>query len=147
MKAECVKPLPNVHSVRVSAPLLAVGVVSQGNPTWAATCYSTEGRSCSGQSQVSSVVHCRSSQPSPPPSSTCSLCRCKFASCTQSFLNAGKLKRHVQYSHGDKNKYFKVCVATQMCPQDGAKVPLCTRLITWQWLLLTLNHFPSLSHF
>lgn len=35
-------------------------------------------------------------------------CRCKFAGCTQSFFTADRLKRHVRYSHGDKNKYFKV---------------------------------------
>lgn len=37
------------------------------------------------------------------------LCRCNVPACNLSFFNAAKLKRHVRYSHEDKNKYFKVC--------------------------------------
>ncbi|XP_041825972.1 P43 5S RNA-binding protein [Melanotaenia boesemani] len=33
--------------------------------------------------------------------------QCKFVSCTKTFLNAGKLKRHVRYAHGEKTSYFK----------------------------------------
>lgn len=43
--------------------------------------------------------------------------RCTFVSCTKSFFNADKLKRHVRYIHGEKNKYF------QVCPLDGDKQP------------------------
>lgn len=38
------------------------------------------------------------------------LCRCKFASCSKTFFNADRLKRHVRYAHGEKNEYFKVPV-------------------------------------
>ncbi|KAJ0058320.1 hypothetical protein NL108_013195, partial [Boleophthalmus pectinirostris] len=33
--------------------------------------------------------------------------KCKFANCPKSFFNTGKLKRHIRFTHGDKNKYFK----------------------------------------
>lgn len=108
--------IPNVHSACVSARLLTVVVVSQGNITSAATCFSTEGWSCSSKSQlIFTAVHLDHNL------NLTSLCRCESAGCTQSFVNGDKLKRHVRYDHGDKNTYFKVCVNTRMCPRDGAK--------------------------
>ncbi|CAB1341674.1 unnamed protein product, partial [Coregonus sp. 'balchen'] len=32
---------------------------------------------------------------------------CTFVSCTNTFFNAAKLKRHVHYAHGEKDTYFK----------------------------------------
>lgn len=67
-------------------------------------------------------LYCFSSQPIPTFSFfNFPFGRCKFASCTQSFFHKGNLKRHVRYAHGDKDKYFKVCLGKRMCPQDGAK--------------------------
>ncbi len=77
--------------------------------------------------QVSHRSHlCRCSS-RPRPHFHFASCRCKFASCAQTFLNAGKLKRHVRYAHGDKNKYFKVCLNTPPCPRDGTKMPRCKK--------------------
>lgn len=47
------------------------------------------------------------------------LCRCEDPACNLSFFNAGKLKRHARYCHGDKNKYFRVC-RCRPCPLGGA---------------------------
>lgn len=122
---EGVKLLPNVRSARVSAQLLAVVVVSPGNPTWAATCCSTAGWSSSSESPVS---FCAIAPLSRDLVLTSLLCRCKLAGCTQTFYNAAKLKRHVQCAHGDKGKYFKVCVNVQLCPRDGARATHCNKL-------------------
>ncbi len=104
--------------------------------------------------QVSHRSHlCRCSS-RPRPHFHFASCRCKFASCAQTFLNAGKLKRHVRYAHGDKNKYFKVCLNTPPCPQDGTKMPRCKKKtsLPWKSLLLivespvfTFNHLNVLS--
>lgn len=97
------------HSARVSAPWLAAGVASPGNLTWVATCFSTKGWNSlskfTGHICTVATHHEHSSF-----YLNLVFSRCKFATCTKSFFNAGKLKRHVSYAHGEKSKYFKVCL-------------------------------------
>lgn len=50
-----------------------------------------------------------------------------MATCNRSFYDSMKLRRHVHYSHGPKDKAFAVCcgdAAAHVWPRDGAKETL-----------------------
>lgn len=122
----------NVCSARASAHLPAAVVASPEALTCGATCLSTPGGSNSSKQLKHGFpsLSCRLTLVS-------DLCRCKFVSCTKTFFHASKLKRHVRFAHGDKNKYFKVCVNIlihQMAP----------KLHNLHQFRLLLNRFSSL---